>query len=1118
MVSTNSTPPIAMPVQVPPGHMVQQIVDENGTLRHMIISPQHPPGLVPLPSQHNHHHYGAGPANGTNQSQQFYPGMPTNNFPPQHFHSNMQPGHQMPGQTHLGHSPPPNPTYYKDERTQRQHIKLKKKLHEKQQKVGDSLSPRKDLVNGLKRGNVKDKGMNSVGNSEDGEESSVPDEDESIQIITDILSSVQAPVVSELSSRSALLQWGHPTKLSEAASSDSLEIDISEQDLRYEVLLSDKSKEMKFKSIYSGPSLSCRIQDLKPGQEYSVCLQVHLDELQGSATDPIKFDTPPCEPDQPQIPKLINRTKNLLQLKWNAVNDNGSHIQHYILEYDDGKGGEFTVCKSKSKTHTLQKLQPATAYKFRLAAVNSVGKSAYSDTVAYATYDNPPTKPNPPTLLEANVYSLHLTWQNRPKDDEYTLQKNNPKTGHGFLTEYNGRENHHVCHNLQHCSEYRFRLCAKNESGTSSWSEEVTFFTQPARPSRPSKPVVKGRIHAHSFKLKWEPPSEKGGAEISRYILEVNSGSGYKSVYDGAQTEAVCDNLNPGTTYQLRVSCISDGGRSEYSDPCTVTTDAISPGSCENLELHGKPKSHSINIRWGEPAYNGGAPVLEYEVEMIDPEGCQSLVHKNKETQCTVTELSPGCEYSFRVRAVNRIGPGVWTDCLKVTSGAAAPTAPEIPQLQCKSAFHVYVEWRAPQTNGAPITEYRLEFSPITDENFALVYQGAETKYDVKGLVPFTTYFFRVQACNVAGGSLYSPVAATLTPAAQPAVVANIRSESTPKSITLHWTAPLDNGSPISHYNIELMDRIISTEGPVTEYLLENLTPDTHHKIKIQAVNNVGPGAFSSVLRTSTLKLPPAAPKLEIAGVGHNYLKLKWGEGKNTDYTLYCVEMINLRSHEYQCVYKGTALTSKVNKLQEMTTYTFRINASNDAGIGDFSDEFEFTTGISPPAVLKNPKVVEVDQNLCVLEWTPAKNVFADQVVYCVQYALLKDQVFTKGYKGPKTSCSLDQLTPGVEYVARVCPIRITESGDELSGPYTPVLPFATLPADAAVSSSLKVSQAAAQNTPVHSAKNRHAAHPFYHLMKYRTLTLQQKILAATVMFTVFGIFISKIILCAIDM
>ena len=47
MVSNNG-PPLPMPMQVPPGHMVQQIVDENGILTHVILSPQ-PPGMAAPP-------------------------------------------------------------------------------------------------------------------------------------------------------------------------------------------------------------------------------------------------------------------------------------------------------------------------------------------------------------------------------------------------------------------------------------------------------------------------------------------------------------------------------------------------------------------------------------------------------------------------------------------------------------------------------------------------------------------------------------------------------------------------------------------------------------------------------------------------------------------------------------------------------------------------------------------------------------------------------------------------------------------------------------------------------------------------------------------------------------
>lgn len=293
----------------------------------------------------------------------------------------------------------------------------------------------------------------------------------------------------------------------------------------------------------------------------------------------------------------------------------------------------------------------------------------------------------------------------------------------------------------------------ENDGGQSPWSDEITFKTLADRPREPSKPVVKGRIHAHSFKLKWEPPNYTGGAEITEYVLEVNSGSGYEVVYTGNETEAVCDKLTPGTTYQLRASCVSAGGRSNYSNPCTVTTDAISPGECPIPKLYGKPKSNSITIRWCEPDYNGGAPVLEYEVEMEGPpDYSRHLISKSKETEYTATNLNPGCDYLFFVRAVNRIGPGLWSDQLKVTSGAAPPDAVSSLSIVCKSPFHIFVEWEEPNCNGAIIQEYKLEISTKNGlDDFHLVYQGTDHCHDAKGLSPFTTYYFRVQACNAAG-------------------------------------------------------------------------------------------------------------------------------------------------------------------------------------------------------------------------------------------------------------------------------------------------------------------------------------------------------------------------------
>lgn len=130
-----------------------------------------------------------------------------------------------------------------------------------------SPSPRKTEINGIRR--AARNGASSVGTSEDGEESSsVPDEEDDVQSIIDQLSSVQSPQVTEVTNRAALVQWTPP------ASTES--VVLNTRDLRYDVLLSDRGREGKYKVIFQGQSLSCRIRDLRPGQEYSVCLQVIL--------------------------------------------------------------------------------------------------------------------------------------------------------------------------------------------------------------------------------------------------------------------------------------------------------------------------------------------------------------------------------------------------------------------------------------------------------------------------------------------------------------------------------------------------------------------------------------------------------------------------------------------------------------------------------------------------------------------------------------------------------------------------------------------------------------------------------------------------------------------------
>ena len=69
-------------------------------------------------------------------------------------------------------------------------------------------------------------------------------------------------------------------------------------------------------------------------------------------------------------------------------------------------------------------------------------------------------------------------------------------------------------------------------------------------------------------------------------------------------------------------------------------------------------------------------------------------------------------------------------------------------------------------------------------------------------------------------------------------------------------------------------------EPILIKYFFSYFRPDTIYSIRVQAVNSVGCGAFSSNARLSTRPLPPAPPRCECVNANHNSLKLKWGDSE----------------------------------------------------------------------------------------------------------------------------------------------------------------------------------------------------------------------------------------------
>nr|ACD54755.1 unknown [Adineta vaga] len=736
----------------------------------------------------------------------------------------------------------------------------------------------------------------------------------------------------------------------------------------------------------------------------------------------------------------------------------------------------------------LNKLTPATFYKF-LNKYNSMLVlffSEFSETIRFSTLGTIPPEPDPPMLLDKGIKTLTLNWTSRPSDETFTLQMNDESNY--FRNKYTGSLLTYTVTDLYRNTEYKFRLSAHNQEGQSNYSQIATYKTLPDRPDPPAKPRIKGHIQATQCRIVWGKTflffnlknqkvrkNEKLNDSIYLWYF-----LGFHVIYNGLDTEYLLEQLIPGHLYSLRLSCSSIGGHSEPSDITQIKTPAVAPTSCHPPKISGKPKANSLHLRWAYPDYDGGSPVIEFEVQVINSDNSSRIVYRGHNLDCVVAGLLPGRPYLFQVRAFNRAG--VCHSNRKRNENKLFhmifigwSMAPRNISVECRTANSAYISWEEGVNNGGTITEYRLEWSRKENDSFMQLYCGTNCFYEVKGLIPVTHYFFRVQAVNTAGPGPYSMLVSCVTPATPPSIVTSVKVVPKSTAMSITWKVPSNNGSPITGYYIDIGEKELIFASPdLTEYIIDEVLPDTAYRIRIRAVNTIGQGPYSSTVKCQTRSLPPDAPQLECAAATYNSLKLKWNPIKctssintnNPDQTssstrmiTYLIEMEN-KDGTFNCIYTGNTASHKINKLQENTSYHFRICAKNDAGAGPWSEIFTCSTTKAPPNALKAPNITEITSTSCVFNWQAHKPLGKDTISYVLQLQIYRKETdYTELYHGELTSYRATNLESGVDYRARVCAIRTTNEGLALNSPFSPATHF-VLPRPEDLAAALTASKA----------------------------------------------------------
>jgi titin len=284
------------------------------------------------------------------------------------------------------------------------------------------------------------------------------------------------------------------------------------------------------------------VDDLRPGTIYALRVRACNTEGPGQWLEtPANAITKRSKPMQGGPPRVLSSFKDKLLLEWDLPDvDGGSSIQEVKLQVCDVpfESWRHVACTELHRT-VANDLQPGRQYRFRIAAVNEIGHSDWSEpSEAFCTTTSVPTTPTALQLggsaavgtlviergtseYDGNA-SATLTW-GAPESDggslilSYEIEFATEQEGFGkwrsiavvspkaaevarespteallegiFSAVSLSAPTTCVLESLPQASNLKLRVRAANRHGFGPWSEGIAVATRPTAPTTPDAPI-----------------------------------------------------------------------------------------------------------------------------------------------------------------------------------------------------------------------------------------------------------------------------------------------------------------------------------------------------------------------------------------------------------------------------------------------------------------------------------------------------------------------------------------------------------------------------------------------------------------------------------------------------
>ena len=719
-----------------------------------------------------------------------------------------------------------------------------------------------------------------------------------------------------------------------------------------------------------GPITTYNVQNLTENHRYK--FRVRAVNKEGKS-EPLETSgaylacNPFDPPSKPGKPAVIDFDSEWAKLEWDVPEyDGGSKITHYIIEKRDKMNQKWEVCgktEGPEPVGTVKHLIEGNFYEFRVKAVNKAGESEPSDPSLphKARPKNLAPKIDRHAMYDIKILAGEPLNINVPVDGEPPPTKQWEKDGQKIVDGLRL-----TIHNEDYMVKIRvteskridtgvYKLTANNINGTDTATCNVTVLDVPAPPEGP---VVCKNIHKEWLEINWKIPLDDGGSDIKSYIVEKQDQSNMRWIPSGETRSLTMkvEGLIEEHEYKFRIRAVNaqgEGGPLIGPTPPVIAGDPFRVPSKPGKPFATNWSPDTIDLEWEPPRTDGGSTITKWIIEKKTKFGIWEFG-----AECSgpapvgsVTGLTEGTEYEFRIIAVNE-------------AGNSEPSDPSDPITAEARYVHPFIDTSALQDmvvcagqtisynvpilgSPKPLVKWSIKNVVVTsNEHIDIMTSRRNTTLDIQYSERSDAGTYILEVTNELGSALARANVKVLdrpAPPERPLVLSGVTSSS----CNLKWgPSPDDGGSPITHYLVEKMDvsRGSWMEANITTDLKTTITGLIHKKeyfMRVKAVNAIGESdplpLDKSFIAKNESDVPDPPGKPSAYDWDSDHIDLEWAKPLHDGGSTILGYIIQKKE-------KGTTIwcdsttvetnTSRgtASKLLEGSYYQFRIIAFNDAG------------------------------------------------------------------------------------------------------------------------------------------------------------------------------------------